>query len=421
MKFHLLARTSVSAFLDLPWDRPLSSWESDRLVQVERGISRHVVRFINDGGTLYALKELPRRLADREYGLLRSMGEQSIPAVEVVGVVVDRVGHGPDGRPEQLEAVLITRHLEFSLPYRRLFTGHGLTDVRNRLLDALAELLVRLHLAGFYWGDCSLSNTLFRRDAGALAAYLVDAETGEEHPALTDGQRTHDLMIAGENITGELMDLEAWIGLPADVDPVETADEIRRRYGFLWSELTRGEIFEPDQRYLIDARLRRLNELGFDVEEYQLESVGEGYRMRLDPKVVEPGHHARRLLSLTGLQVQENQARRLLNDIAGFRAEVERSTASRVPEAVAAHRWLTEAFEPTTQAIRPDFGEKLEPAEAYHQILEHRWFLSEAAGGDVGLEEATQSFVETVLLMAPDERNVVSTGATGELPEVPAT
>ena len=68
-------------------------------------------------------------------------------------------------------------------------------------------LLVRLHLAGFFWGDVSLSNTLFRRDAGAFAAYLVDAETGELHDRLSDGQREHDLDIARVNIAGELMDL----------------------------------------------------------------------------------------------------------------------------------------------------------------------------------------------------------------------
>ena len=96
-------------------------------------------------------------------------------------------------------------------------------DLRARLLDSLAELFVRLHLAGFYWGDCSLSNTLFRRDAGALAAYLVDAETGELHERLSPGQRDYDITIATENIAGELFDLQASGNFAEDVDPVETA------------------------------------------------------------------------------------------------------------------------------------------------------------------------------------------------------
>src|ERR671934_1977449 len=202
MKLQLVAKTGHPDFLDLPWDRPLEEWESERLVEVVRGIGRHVVRFVDYDGSLYALKELPKRLADREYRLLRELEELSIPVVEAVGVV-----SGGGIAPGQ--AVLITRHLDFSLPYRSLFTGRGVVDLRNRLLDALAELLVRLHLRGFLWGDCSLSNTLFRRDAGALSAYVVDAETGELHPTLSDGQRRHDLEIAEENVAGELMDLQA--------------------------------------------------------------------------------------------------------------------------------------------------------------------------------------------------------------------
>jgi hypothetical protein len=305
--------------------------------------------------------------------------------------------------------VLITRHLDFSLPYRTLYTGRSVPDLMNRLLDALAELLVRLHIAGFFWGDCSLSNALFRRDAGALSAYLVDAETGELHSQLSDGQRAHDLDVAEENVAGELMDLEAAQGgLPPDLDPVETAGDIRRRYDALWFELTREEVFGPDERFRIDERLRRLNELGFDVEEVDLQGAEGKLRLRLSPQVVEPGHHQRRFLTLTGMTVQENQARRLLNDLRSFRAYVERAEGRQLPESVVTYRWLTEVFEAALARLPDDLRSKLEPAELFHEILEHRWYLSEAAGRDVGLEATVDSYVETVLRLAPDERKVLS-------------
>ena len=101
-----------------------------------------------------------------------------VPSVQPVGILEGREDVG--GEP--LEPVLVTQHLEFSLPYRALFSSTLRPDTAARLLDALAVLLVRLHLAGFFWGDCSLSNTLFRRDAGSFAAYLVDAETTESPP-----------------------------------------------------------------------------------------------------------------------------------------------------------------------------------------------------------------------------------------------
>jgi hypothetical protein len=213
--FSLLVRTGHPDFLDLPWERALREWDSDRLVDVARGIHRHVVRFVDYEGRVYALKELPDPVAEREYRLLRRLAEENLPVVEAAGTVTGR--RSPTGEP--LEGVLVTRHLSFSLPYRYLFVGRTVPDVQAKLLDALALLLVRVHLEGFFWGDCSLSNALFRRDAGALYAYLVDAETGEFQPRLSDGQRQHDLEIATANVAGDLLDLVAAGRLPADTDP----------------------------------------------------------------------------------------------------------------------------------------------------------------------------------------------------------
>ena len=396
----LLARTGNPDFLDLPWDEPLAEWESERLVEVMRGIHRHVVRFVNYEGRIYALKELPERLARREYSLLRALAEREMPVVEAVGIAT---------RP-RLEAVLVTRHLDYSLPYRALFQGERITNLRDKLLDAGVHLLARLHLAGFFWGDCSLSNALFRRDAGGLTAYLVDAETGELHQKLTDGQREHDVEIARENVYGELLDLAAAGTLPADVDPGEVMDEIGRRYEALWCELTREEVFGPGDRYRIDERLRRLNGLGYDVEEIELVADGGSYRLRLDPRVVEPGHHRRRLLMLTGLHAQENQARRMLNDLAQYRAAIEARDGS-LPDPVAAYRWLSEVFEPAIAAVPPELYGKRQAAEIFHELLDHRWYLSEAAGHDVGLDEAVQSYVDDVLRHAPEERTVLAVDA----------
>jgi len=238
---------------------PLEEWESERFVNPVRGIGRHVVRFVEQDGRLYALKELPERPARREYSLLRRLEGQALPVVEATGLVTDR--------PGGLDAILITRHLDYSLPYRALFSGRVIPDLRSHLLNALVELITRLHLRGFFWGDCSLSNALFRRDAGALSAYLVDAETGELHGSLTDGQRMYDLDIARTNVYGELLDVDEEVGLPPGVDPEETATAIVDCYDALWVELTREETFGPDERFRLDERLHRLNDLGFDIEE----------------------------------------------------------------------------------------------------------------------------------------------------------
>jgi hypothetical protein len=271
------------------------------------------------------------------------------------------------------------------------------------LLDALVELLVRLHLSGFFWGDCSLSNTLFRHDAGKLEAYLVDAETSEQHPALSAGQRQWDVELATERIYGELLDLQAGEMLPAEVEPLEIADELGRRYESLWQELTREEILRPEeQRYRIAERLHRLNELGFDADEVELISTGQGNKLRLRTRVAETGHDSRQLFLRTGIDAGEHQARRLLNDIAGFRAWLEQKQGRPVSEVVAANRWLEEVYDPVIAAIPEGLRGRLPPAEIFHEILEHRWYMSEAAGRDVGTTAATRAYVEQVLPAAPE-------------------
>jgi tRNA A-37 threonylcarbamoyl transferase component Bud32 len=402
--FQLLARTGHPSFLDLSWDLPLEDWESPRIVNLIRGISRHVVRFVEYDGALYALKELPERPARREWALLRRLETQGLPVVEPVGIVTER--------DADLDAILITRHLEYSLPYRILFAQAAIPDLRTHLLNALAELLARLHLRGFFWGDCSLSNALFRRDAGALSAYLVDAETGELHSGLSDGQRGYDLDIAQLNIVGELLDVDAEVGLPPDLDADETGAEIVRRYGALWDELTREEVFALDERYRMDERLHRLNGLGFDVEEIQLDATAGGYRLRLEPHVVEPGHHRHRLLRLTGLDAQENQARRMLNDIARYRESLERKHGRPMSESVVASKWRESIFEPTVATVPEAMWGRLQPAEIFHQVLEHRWFLSEKAGKDVGIREAVASYVAYELPRRPLERIVLEAPET---------
>ena len=392
----------AAGLLSLPWSEPLAEWQDERLVEIrQRGISRHVVRFVYDDGVLYALKELSERLARREYRLLRALAELNIPAVEVVGIAVDldEATAGQSGA----DAILVTKFLSYATTYRAVFSNPRGLQPTDGLLDALVELLVRLHLSGFFWGDCSLSNTLFRHDAGKLEAYLVDAETSEQHAALTDGQRRYDVELATERVGGELLDLMAGGMLPADVDPVEIADELGRRYESLWQELTREEILKPEeQRYRIAERLHRLNELGFDAEEVELISTGDGNKLRLRTRVAESGHDARKLFLRTGIDAGEHQARRLLNDIAGFRAWLEQKQGHPVSEVVAANRWLEEVYDPVIAAIPEGLRGRLPPAEIFHEILEHRWYMSEAAGRDVGTTAAARDYIEQVLPDAPE-------------------
>ncbi|MGC5628257.1 DUF4032 domain-containing protein [Georgenia sp. Z1344] len=391
-----------AGLLALPWDVPLEEWSEDVLAALPRGLSRHVVRFVRTSTGLVAVKEIGESVAYREYEVLRTLGRLEAPAVVPLAVVTGRTG--ADGEP--LNSALVTRHLEYALPYRALFSQHMRPETIGRLIDALAVLLVRLHLLGFFWGDVSLSNTLFRRDAGAFAAYLVDAETGELHPPLSDAKRSYDLDLARTNIIGELMDLQAGEIAPEDIDTIEVGDQIVSRYESLWAELTRRESFSAGELWRVEQRMNRLNELGYDVDEIDITTDVSGTTVSIQPKVVDAGHFHRQVMRLTGLDVQENQGRRMLNDLEQFRAT---RGGPGDDLAVVAHDWLGEVFEPTVRAVPRELRRKLEPAEIFHEILEHRWYMSQAHGRDVPTSEAVQSYIETELRHRMDERRVIDT------------
>jgi len=414
---NITAATVDPALLDLPWNQPLETWPEESIAALPKGISRHVVRFVSLGDSVVAIKETSAELARREYEMLRTLQRLDLPCVDPVAVITDRAtAHG-----EPLESVLITQHLRFSLPYRAVYSQSLRPETAARLVDALAVLLVRLHIAGFFWGDVSLSNTLFRRDAGAFAAYLVDAETGRLYDGLSDGQRDNDLEVARINIAGELLDLQAGGRLDEDIDPVVISDSIVAKYRTLWKELTASEEFDQSERWRINQRVERLNDLGFDIEELAIKTDETGTQVRIQPKVVDAGHHSRRLLRLTGIDAQENQARRLLNDLDSYSAAFDKQG---IDEDVVAHEWTARVFEPVVRAIPKELKGRLEPAEIFHQLLDHRWYLSQNEGRDIPLAEAVSSYVDTVLRHRRDEATVINppTGAfTEPVPVVRAT
>lgn len=401
--------------LTLPWSTPLEEWPPELIVALPRGISRHTVRFVRLGGVVHAVKEIEESFAQREYDLLHELTALNVPSVRAKAVVSGR--ESTDGEP--LPAALITEHLQFSLPYRAVFSSTPRTDTAIRLLDALTLLIARLHLLGFAWNDCSLSNTLFRRDAGEFAAYLVDAETGEMYPSLSDGQRQYDIETASLNCIGELMDLQAGGRLPDVVDPISAGQSLVSRYNRLWALLTEPITIALQDRKALNKHISSLNRLGFDVGEIRLEATDDGQaRVYLTPKVVDAGHHARRLLRLTGLDVEEHQAQRLLNDLDAFHAEIGQNES----EEIVSHRWVSEMFEPIVMSVPQALRRKLEPAQIFHEVLENRWYMSEQAGRDVGLEKATQAYIAHVLARKPDEMAVLGTPAgledTAEIPIV---
>lgn len=383
----LTIRAGHPDFLDLPWNLPLAAWRVPHLIELPKGISRHEVRFLRYPQGVYVVKELPTAAARQDYGILRVIESFGGPAVRPVGLVEDRVS---DPTVEQ-SAALITSYLPFSFSYREMLEGPGFGSRRTQMLDAFAGLLVELHLAGVFWGDCSLSNVLYRFDAEAIETIMVDAETARHHPeGLSDGQREEDLEIMVTNVAGGMADIAAAHGRALDEADLHLGEDIAERYRALWEELTRVDLIAADERYRIRERIDRLNDLGFIVEEVDLVPAEEGGdRLRVKLRVGSRNFHSTRLKELTGVEAGEHQARQILSDLYYYQAIHQAHTAA--GKSVAAVQWRVEVFEPYLARLAPH---ATDPVQAFCDVLHHRYVLSQTAGHDVGTEAALRDWLE---------------------------
>jgi len=391
----LRLRSPKARLLGLPWDLPLSEWTVPdvALRDIAVGPSRHLVKFVEADGALWALKELPPRIARKEYSVLRQLEDLGLPAVRPAGLVL---------QPELGSAILVTRYLDGSWQYRRLFMRlpPNQPKHRARLFDAMASLLVELHRHGVFWGDCSLANTLFSRDGQILQAWLVDAETSEVHPTLSDGQRELDLQILVENVAAGMLDLAARLNRPAELSDtlIAEAQDIQNRYQQLWEILHTEPVFEFADRYRVEGTIRRLNDLGFAVEEVSLQPVSASPdKLRLNVAVGDRRYHAQHLRDLTGMDVGEGQARSLLGDLHTYQGQLCREAGHDVDESTAARLWVMEVATPTMHQAHAAVAYTGTAIQAYCDLLEVRWLLSERAGHDVGTDRALAALSRDVI------------------------
>lgn len=385
---HLTVRSGHPDFLDLPWDRPMTGWEHRRRIDLPKGISRHEVQFYGYAQGIYAIKELPLAAARQEYTVLRALEDLEAPSVVPVGLVE---------RPwvdasEEWSAAVITVYLNHAFSYRELLSGAGFGARRNQMLDAFAGLLVELHLLGCYWGDCSLSNVLYRYDAEAIQVTMVDGETAEVRPALSDGQRRDDIEIMIVNVAGGMADIAAASGRDIDEADLALGEAIAERYHALWAEVTRLEVLHPSERYRIQGRIAAINQLGFEVGDLDLVPEEGGSRLRLHLAVTGRTYHRHRLRELTGVDASEHQARQILADLHYYEAGLRERGP--VDKTLAAIRWRVEVFEPLLRRLQELPHRRTEdPVQAYTDFLHYRFVAAVEAGRDIGNDAAFDAWV----------------------------
>ncbi len=385
---NITSRAGHPSFLDLPWSLPLELWNDERIVELPTGIHRHVVRFAAYDDRIYAIKELPVGTARHEYDTLRRLNSMIQPIVEPIAVV-ERTWADPS---EEISGAVITGYVDFSFTYRELVEGGGFGHNRNRLLDAFAGLLVELHLVGCFWGDCSLSNVLYRWDGGAIQAIMIDAETSELHDELSRGQRSHDLDIMRTNVAGGMADIASSQGIELDEADLSLGDDIISRYDALWNELESDVLFAPDEQYLVHEKVHRLNELGFEVADLEFRPSDDGGQMVAELQLAVGGrtYHSSQLRELTNVEATEHSARRILADLRHYVAA--NSDLSATGKSVAAIRWRVNRFEPLIERLAEDFADQ-GAVNRYADFLHHRYLMATNDGRDIDNDEAYERWL----------------------------
>ena len=379
--FRLFARTEQAALLDLPWALPLEDWPEERRRRhrarhrpSRRALRRAQRRVLRAEGAAAA-----DRCARVPAARARS-SDEGVPSVEAVGVADDRTS----ASGEELQAVLITRYLEFALPYRLIL---GRADAaRDRAVDPRRAL------------GAARPTAPRRLLLGRLLA-LERALPPRRRRALRVPRRRRDERAA-----------RAALGRPAAARPRHRRGEPRRRAARPRSRArprrrrrslrVRGERAHRLRRALgrADARRGLLARRGppargalAPAERARLRRRGGRARLvgrRGAPAAALEGRRGR---ATTGGGCSPHRARRAGEP--GARPAQRPDALSRVARALRQEAglrhgggglWLSEVFEPAIAAIPPELRGRRAAAEIFHELLEHRWFLSERAGRTSG-------------------------------------
>ena len=382
---------------DLPWQAPLEQWLElgVPLLNIRRGESRHPVVFVEREGVRYAIKETSPHLAEREVRNLNEIGHRGIPTLSPTGTVIVSLppialqASLPGGARTYLSGdrgYLVTRLALRVVPHAFLYRLPLNRHTKQRLLSAIAVLMIEVHEHGVYWGDPSLANILLRIDGRRILAIMADAETAELFSGpVNDRFREQDLASFEESLAWQAEDLRQARGLPEDQLPLDDADfrYFLRRYRWLRREHARLSASDTHFNSLYQAQqfLYRMNRWGFSL-------LGMTGRALQEVTTVRPGWYQQRIHELLHITIPRIYARRFYNMILGHQAISSEKAGHAISIEEAAHQWYTQYHLPAILLLRQVLTAGQDPLKAYFQVMLHKWQMSENAGYEIPLDEA---------------------------------
>ncbi|GAC1655372.1 MAG: hypothetical protein NVS4B12_27820 [Ktedonobacteraceae bacterium] len=381
---------------ELPWHLPMEEWLSQGLevLNIRRGESRHPVVFVEREGVRYAIKETTPRMAEREIRNFHEIERRGIPALSPVGVVISpapplaldvpKLGgitqyiNGDRGYTVTRLAPRVIPHV---LLYRLPFTKR----TKQRLLSAVAVLMIELHEHGIYWGDPSLANILLRIDGRSILAIMADAETSELFTGpISDGLREQDLAMFGESLSWQAEDLRILRGLPEDTQVLDDSDFRYFEQRYRWLHRQHAQMATSTagtSRQQLQQFLETLNGWSFSLVN------ATGHTLQQLTTVL-PGWHQRRIHELLHIAIPRIYARRFYDTILGHQAILSEREGRDVSLEEAAHNWYTHYHLPAILLLRQNLTSGQDPMQAYFAVMQHKWNMSRKAKQEVPLEEA---------------------------------
>jgi hypothetical protein len=210
-------------------------------------------------------------------------------------------------------------------------------------------------------------------------------------------------------VAGGLLDLAVRMEQDEETYPelFERAESVAARYRALWDVLHAESDFAAGDRYAVESRIRGLQDLGFAVDEVNV-LAGRDDRLLLKVAVAARRYHATQLHDMTGLDVGEGQARILLADLRAHECRLQQTGS------LAALRWATEVLRPGSARAHQALGGVGDPIQAYCDLLEVRWLLSEKAQHDVGEKAALDALAQRATPAGSAARMAVADAPTGQ-------
>ncbi|GCF10861.1 hypothetical protein KDI_44250 [Dictyobacter arantiisoli] len=384
----------------LPWETQLEEWETNgvELLLVRRGDSRHPVIFVEREGVRYAIKETTPHMAEKEIRNLQVIEQRGIPTLNPIGTVhvtkppIAIEVPGMRGMRQYINAdngYTVTRLAPRVVPHVLLYRLPLTRRTKQRMLAAVATLMVELHEHGVYWGDPSLANALLRIDGRHILGIMADAETVELFPGpITEGLREQDLAQFGESLSWQAEDLRQAKGLPEDVQVLDDEDYqyFRQRYRIVRREHAHitGE-HDPSALYQTHLIMST-------VQDWQSTLAEKANSLMREIIPVRPVWYQQRIYDMLHITIPRSHARRFYNLIVGHQEIMSRNEDYAVSIEEAAQDWYERYHLPTILLLRQRLTSEEDPMQAYFAIMQHKWDMSMKAGYEIPLDEAVQDW-----------------------------